>query len=95
MAKKGDAKLESFSSYPWLDYDKHRDTWLLIVGAGKNAEEHHCILTSVDDSVQRAIITKEMYDVVMAHSGSPLQVRYSFDESGELYAEMKEVERGG
>jgi hypothetical protein len=71
MAQKGNAKLESFSSYPWLDYDKHQNTWLPIVGAGKNAKEQHCILTSVDDSVYRAIITKEMYDVVMAHSGSP------------------------
>jgi hypothetical protein len=39
MVENGNAKFESFGNYPWLDYRKHKDAWLPVVGAGSNAQK--------------------------------------------------------
>lgn len=86
-------KYESFDAYPWLDYKKHQDTWLLVMGAGSNAQNQHCILTQVDNNIHRAIVTQEIYDTIMAmaQEGLPLQVKYTFESDGQVYVELKEV----
>ena len=91
MERNGNTQYESFNDYPWLDYKKHQDTWLLVMGAGSNAKNQHCILTHIDNAIHRAIVTDEIYDMVMAHDGLPLQVRYTFESDGQVYVELKEV----
>jgi hypothetical protein len=93
MEFSGNTKFESFDSYPWLDYKKHKDTWLLVMGAGSNARNQHCILTNIDDGIQRAIVTEEIFNMIMSHDGLPLQIRYIFESDGQVYIEIKEVSR--
>ena len=92
MEPSENAQFESFNDYPWLDYKKQQGNWLLVMGAGSNAQrDQHCILTQIDGNIQRAIVTQEIYDMVMAHDGLPLQVRYTFESDGQVYVELKEV----
>ena len=93
MEFSGNAKFESFNDYPWIDYKKHQGTWLLVMGAGSNAQSQHCILTQIDDNIHRAIITQEIYDMIMSHDGLPLQIRYVFESDGQVYIEIKEVSK--
>ena len=95
MASSGDAKFESFNDYPWLDYNRYQDKWLPVVGAGSNAKERYCILTSVGEKTCKAIVTKDIYDTIMGHGGRPLEVKYTFDADKELYIEMREIARSG
>jgi len=69
MENSGDVKFESFNAYPWLDYQKYKDTWLPVMGAGSNGQDKFCILTQIDDTIQRAIVTKEIFEMIIAHEG--------------------------
>jgi len=84
------AQFESFNDYPWLDYKKHKDTWLPVMGAGSNGEQY-CIITHLDNKAHRAIITQEIYNMVMEHEGQPLEIRYTFEPDGQVGVELKEA----
>jgi hypothetical protein len=95
MESSGNAKFESFNDYPWLDYKKHQNTWLPVMGAGSNGQDKFCILTKIDDNIQRAIITQEIYEMIIAHEGLPIEIRYTFEADGQVYVEIKEMSQGG
>jgi len=95
MENSGDVKFESFNAYPWLDYQKYKDTWLPVMGAGSNGQDKFCILTQIDDTIQRAIVTKEIFEMIIAHEGLPIEIKYTFEADGQVYVEIKEVSQEG
>lgn len=95
MENGGDVRFESFNAFPWLDYQKHKNTWLPVVGAGSNGQDKFCILTKIDDTIQRAIVTQEIFQMIVTHEGQPIELKYTFEDDGQVYVEIKEVSPEG
>ena len=88
-----DVQYESFNDYPWLDYKNNEGAWLPVMGAGSNGELY-CIITHTDTGVSRAMITKDIYDMILSHEGMPLEIRYTSESEGQVGVEIKEVNEG-
>ena len=90
MERRDDVQYESFNDYPWLDYKKHQGAWLPVMGAGSNGQQY-CIITHTDTGVNRAIITQDIYNMILSHEGMPLEIRYTFEAEEQVGVELKEA----
>jgi hypothetical protein len=94
MERRNDVQYESFNNYPWLDYKKHEGAWLPVMGAGSNGEQY-CVITHTDNGVSRAMVTRDIYDMILSHEGMPLEIRYTSEQEGQVGVEIKEIGQEG